>query len=205
MAHELALGRLTERRELARRLHDDAIQVLVSAMWTMTPSDGRDVPATDAERSVELVREAIEELRDCMGDLTSTPVLPGLIIDAISDDVAAARAAGAEVHLSIDDVPREEIRTVVARVLGEALRNVVRHAGAGVVAVTVQVQGGVVVGSVVDDGVGADDDDVTRALASGHVGLLVSRALVESIGGTFTFGRNRTDGTSLQFTVPLQP
>ena len=111
---------------------------------------------------------------------------------------------GRRCNCTIDDVPREEIRTVAARVLGEALRNVVRHAGAGVVAVTLQVQGGVVVGSVVDDGVGADDDDVTRALASGHVGLLMSRALVESIGGTFAFGRNGTGGTFLEFRVPLQ-
>jgi signal transduction histidine kinase len=204
MAHELARGRLAERRELARRLHDDAIQVLVSAMWAVAPSDGRDVLAVDAERGVDLIREAIDHLRSCLGDLTSPPVLPGLLIDHIAADVEAVRAAGAEVHLYVDDVPREEIRTVAARVIAEGLRNVVRHADAGRVEVRLEVQGNVVTGIVVDDGVGADVDDVSRALAAGHVGLLMSRALVESIGGTFTLGRNRPRGTVLEFELPLQ-
>ena len=203
MAHELARGRLSERRELARRLHDDAIQVLVSAMWAVAPSDGRDVSAADAERGAELIREAIDHLRACLGDLTSPPVLPGLLIDHIAADVEAVRAAGAEVHLYVDDVPREEIRTVAARVIAEGLRNVVRHAGAQRVDVRLEVQGNVVTGIVVDDGVGADVDDVSRALAAGHVGLLMSRALVESIGGTFTLGRNRPRGTVLEFELPL--
>jgi signal transduction histidine kinase len=41
-------------------------------------------------------------------------------------------------------------------------------------------------------------------LVAGHVGLLMSRALVESIGGTFTLGRNRPRGTALEFELPLQ-
>lgn len=203
MAHELARGRLSERRELARRLHDDAIQVLVSAMWAVAPSDGRDVAAADAERGAELIREAIDHLRACLGDLTSPPVLPGLLIDHIAADVEAVRAAGAEVHLYVDDVPREEIRTVAARVIAEGLRNVLRHAGARRVDVRLEVHGDLVTGMVVDDGVGADVDDVSRALAAGHVGLLMSRALVESIGGTFTLGRNRPRGTVLEFELPL--
>jgi signal transduction histidine kinase len=203
MAHELARGRLSERRELARRLHDDAIQVLVSAMWAVAPSDGRDVAAADAERGVELVREAIEHLRSCLGDLTSPPVLPGLLIDHIAFDVEAARAAGVEVHLNVDDLPREELRTVAARVLAEALRNVVRHADASRVDVSLTVHGDDVVGLVVDDGVGVEMDAMSRALQSGHVGLLMSRALVESIGGSFSIERHRPRGTLLEFHLPI--
>jgi signal transduction histidine kinase len=184
-------------------LHDDAIQVLVSAMWAVAPSEGRDVPAVDAARGVALIREAIDHLRACLGDLTSPPVLAGLLIDHIAADVAAVRAAGAEVHLAVDDVPHEEIRTVAARVIAEGLRNVVRHADASRVEVCLQVQGDVVFGTVVDDGVGADVDDVSRALVAGHVGLLMSRALVESIGGSFSLARHRPRGTVLEFRLPI--
>jgi signal transduction histidine kinase len=203
MAHELARGRLAERRELARRLHDDAIQVLVSAMWAVAPSEGRDVQANDAARGVELIREAIDHLRACLGDLTSPPVLAGLLIDHIAADVAAVRAAGAEIHLAVDDVPHEEIRTVAARVITEGLRNVVRHADASRVDVRLEVQGEMVFGMVQDDGVGADVDDVSRALVAGHVGLLMSRALVESIGGSFSLARQRPRGTVLEFRLPI--
>lgn len=205
MAQELARGRVTERRELARRLHDDAIQVLVSAMWAVAPSDGHDVPADDAARGVGLIREAIDHLRSCLGELTSPPVLPGLLIDHIADDVAAARDADLDVHLDVDDVPAEEVRTVAARVIAEGLRNVVRHANATRVDVALHVRDGRVFGRVVDDGVGADLDDVSRALGSGHVGLLMSRALVESVGGSLALSRHRPHGTALEFTVPLAP
>jgi signal transduction histidine kinase len=204
MAHELARGRLAERRELARRLHDDAIQVLVSAMWAISPSDGCDVSAADATRGVELVKEAIEHLRGCLSDLTSPPVLPGLLADALAADVQAVRDAGVDVYVDVADAPREEIRSVAARVLSEGLRNVLRHAQATTASVTLRVEGDHVIGAVADDGIGATGDDLTRALASGHVGLLMSRALVESIDGTWSVGPSGGRGTMIEFRVPIR-
>jgi two-component system NarL family sensor kinase len=89
-------------------------------------------------------------------------------------------------------------------VLSEGLRNVLRHAQATTASVTLRVDGDHVIGAVVDDGVGATGDDLTRALASGHVGLLMSRALVESIDGTWSVGPADGRGTMIEFRVPLR-
>lgn len=206
MARELVRGRVAERRELARRLHDDVVQVLVSAMWAMSPSDGRDVDADSAQRSADLVRLAIEQLRSCLGELTAPVVQPESITDVVEAEMAALRTAGVTTEVSIEEVADEVLRTVVSRVFTEAVRNVHRHSRATHVSVSLHVDGASVVGRVSDNGVGARDDDLTRALAAGHVGLLMSRAMVESIGGTFDVrGRGRSEGTVVAFEAPLWP
>ncbi len=206
MARELVSGRVTERRELARRLHDDVVQVLVSAMWAMSPTDDRDIDAVSAQRSADLVRMAIEQLRDCLGELTAPVAQPTSIREALEPEMELLRAAGVEVEVAIDEVADEELRTVASRVLTEAVRNVHRHARATRVTVSLQANDESVVGRISDNGVGARDDDLTRALAAGHVGLLMSRAMVESIGGSFTFrGKGRSAGTVVEFEAPLWP
>lgn len=206
MARELVRGRVSERRELARRLHDDVVQVLVSAMWAMSPSGDAGIDADAAHRSAELVRMAIEQLRSCLGELTTANVQRESVAAVLETELAPLRSAGIAVETAIDDIADEELRTVATRVLTEAVRNVHRHANATEVQVTLLVQGVSVVGRITDNGVGARDDDLTRALAAGHIGLLMSRAMVESIGGTFAIrGTGRSGGTTVEFEAPLWP
>ena len=205
MAYELALGRESERRSLARRLHDDVVQPLVSASWAISPADGQTaIPAADADRAAEMVRAAIDHLRRCLTELTS-PVQPVVSVsDAISAECDAVRVAGITLTMNVAEVPNEEARGVAARVVNEALRNVVRHAHATAVTVSIDVDDGLVVGAIADNGVGTTEDDLTRALASGHVGLLTSRSLVEAVGGTFAVRRVSTSGgVMVRFTMPL--
>ncbi|MEN9645385.1 MAG: hypothetical protein RL238_2054 [Actinomycetota bacterium] len=206
MARELVRSRVSERRDLARRLHDDVVQVLVSAMWAISPSEKRPVDADTAQRSADLVRMAIDQLRTCLGELTSPPVQRESITAALEVELSALRETGVRIETTIDEVADEELRTVATRVLTEAVRNVVRHARATEVTVTLCTEGEQVVGTITDNGVGARDDDLTRALAAGHVGLLMSRAMVESIGGTFSIhGTTRSGGTTVEFVTPLWP
>jgi PAS domain S-box-containing protein len=205
LTREVVRGRMSERRELARRLHDDVMQVLVSANWSMAPAaDGR-VPADSATRSVELVHMAVEHLRSLLEELTAAPVLLGLLADAVSGEAVAMRSAGMDVTVELAEVPGEEVRTVCTRVLVEGMRNAARHSAATDVSVVLRHIDGAVLGEIVDNGVGASSDDLTVALAAGHVGLLMARAMVESIGGSFAVrGNGRSPGTTLTFRIPLR-
>ena len=206
MARELVRSRVTERRDLARHLHDDVVQVLVSAMWAMSPTDDHPVPAETAQRGADLVRLALDQLRTCLGELTSPTVQREPVATSLEAELSILREAGIEVMSEIAEIADEELRTVVTRVLTEAVRNVHRHARATEVRVTLRVKDERVEGVIADNGVGARDDDLTRALAEGHVGLLMSRAMVESIGGTFDVqGSTRSGGTTVTFEAPLWP
>lgn len=205
MAREMVSARATERRTLARRLHDDVVQVLVSAMWAVSPPEHADsIDAETAARGAELVQLAIEQLRVCLADLTSPVVLPGLLADAVQAEATALRTLGIHVTVTLEELTDEELRTVCTRVLVEAMRNAGRHSKATAVSVALHRDGNEVVGCITDNGVGADADDLTRALASGHIGLLTSRAMVEAVGGVFEVGRTgRSGGTQLRFRLPL--
>ncbi len=205
MAQELVRTRAQERRNLARRLHDDVVQVLVSAVWAVSPPDcGGGIDAAAAQRGADLVRLAIDQLRACLAELTNPVVLPGLLADAVRTEAQELRQLGIVVHADVAELHDEEVRTVCTRVMVEAMRNVGRHSKATAVTVSLAEVDGTVVGCIADNGIGADDDDLTRAVASGHVGVLMSRAMVEALGGTFEVVRtSRSGGTEVRFRVPL--
>ena len=205
LSHQLVRGRVDERRVLARRIHDDVIQVLVSAGWLMAPDSDGVVPTEVAERSVELVQIAVQQLRELLGELTAPPVLLGSLTEAVRAEVESMRAAGVEVRVHLEELLDEELRTVCTRVLMEGMRNAVRHAAATQVEVILRHVDDDVVGQITDNGVGIGNDDLTAALAAGHVGLMMARAMVESIGGVFEFVNNgRSGGTTLAFRIPVR-
>jgi signal transduction histidine kinase len=207
LAHELALRREEERRELAHRLHDDVVQPLISATWAMAPGDdGGAVAAGDAERAVEMVRNAVEHLRRCLVELTAPIREAASMAESIAEECGAVEASGVSLAVRLDEIPNGEVRGVVTRVVNEALRNVRRHSNATAATVSVDLSDGVVVGAVADNGVGASDEDLLRALAAGHVGLLTSRSLVEALGGEFAVRRVSSEGGAMvRFSVPIPP
>jgi two-component system sensor histidine kinase UhpB len=106
-----------------------------------------------------------------------------------------------------DDVvlPRET-ELACYRVAGEAFTNIVTHAHAGHVALSVtRTPGGVDI-RVVDDGRGFDVKPVVRQAAlSGQLGLLGMNERLSQIGGVLTIQSKRGGGTSVVCRVPMPP
>src|SRR5204863_2845981 len=91
-----------------------------------------------------------------------------------------------------------EIEEVLYRIAQEALHNVVKHAGARQVELTVQRRGGAVVLRVRDDGKGFDQ----AAVPDGHLGLAGMRARADKIGAPFAVESRPGEGTTIEVTVP---
>jgi len=106
----------------------------------------------------------------------------------------------------------ETTETLVYRAAQEAVRNIVRHADATVVTLTVARSERAVSGRreqslvmrVRDDGCGFEAGRNT-ARSRGSVGLDLLSALVASHGGTLSVESPPTRGTELILTVPLGP
>ena len=96
----------------------------------------------------------------------------------------------------LDELP-ELLAEDLAAVLGEALANVIKHAYAGTLAVTVRTDGGVLTLRVADDGVGPNDEPT-----SGR-GLADMQARAEARGGSFGIEPNDPLGARLTWSVPL--
>ena len=159
-----------ERRRIARDLHDGVVQDLAAVSYSLSAAaEGAPAPF-DAE-----LREAAAETRHGIGQLRTLLVEiypPELhragLAAALADLLAGCEARGIKTHLDVD--PEVELgpasEALFFRVAQEALRNVVKHAGATNVELKVGRANGRVQLLVADDGSGFD-----QAQGDGHFGL----------------------------------
>lgn len=210
---EEALRRLDEERiRIAREVHDivahslSIVTVQAGAAAALLPEhpDG-------ARESIENVRatgkQALSELRSMLDVLRTgegeLPFEPEADLGRIEALVAGIRDTGLEVDLvtSGDLAATPAYASVSAyRIVQEALTNVVRHAHASAVRVTVDVAADTLKLFVADDGPGGD---ATSDGDSGH-GLRGMRERVEALGGRFSAGPGEAGGFTVTAAIPLK-
>jgi signal transduction histidine kinase len=145
------------------------------------------------------LRTTLEVLRD-HGPLDERGPLPGL--DGLPDLAATARAAGAEVDLSVGTgagVPAT-VGAAAYRIVQEALTNAVRHGGRADLTVRVGVheREGALCVDITDDGAGTGD-------GTPGFGLVGMRERVRSVGGTLDAGPlEERAGYAVSAVLPLR-
>lgn len=199
-----------ERARIARELHD-VIGHSISVMGVQAGAVRRRlVPGQEQERealeAVERVgRDAVAEMQRLLGFLRDdsensvTGALPTL--QRVDELVAQLRAAGLDVDLrlqaNVGDLPPG--RALAAfRVVQEALTNVLKHAPAAHVQVTVRQAAGELQIDVVDDGQPSAGDPWAR----GGYGLVAMRERVTMYGGTLDAGRRPEGGFAVSARLP---
>ncbi|MEA2159011.1 MAG: hypothetical protein QOD66_1391 [Solirubrobacteraceae bacterium] len=200
--------REAERRRIARDLHDEALQGLTYAISRAQAPAGSDeavdrltdlVPAL--ERVSAQVRGAIFDLR--MAGEHNQP-LPDLLRSLVA--LHAAMADGCEITLEVGEgVPADPVSTVgtqLLRILGEALNNARRHAGANEVKVRVWASSRRVCAEVSDDGRGTETKLSAGTSATGLTGM---RERAELMGGHLDIFSELGVGTTVRVELPLGP
>ena len=193
----------TERRALARELHDEIGQSLSAILMETEGAECDDLPAPArqhldsikglAEKTVEQVRDLALLLRPSMlDDLGLTPALNWHARET-------SKRTGLDVVVSadeaIDSLP-DEHRTCIYRLVQEAVNNAVRHANARTVEVEVRKEHQKVEVTVQDDGAGFD----TRFLRG--LGLLGMEERVRRLGGRLTIASEPGRGTRVHAVLP---
>ncbi len=190
-----------ERRRLANWLHDGAVQNLLVVGQDLGEAENGDASALHRARSI--LRETIPQMRNVLIDLhpgllTSTGLAPAL--RALAE--AQARHASFKATVTVDEDAEGIQDQLLLSLARELLINVVKHAQAGEVAVTVRrLRGGVSL-EVSDDGRGFDPARRVQALADGHIGLASSSERVESLGGRIEVDSRPGGGTRVQVVIP---
>jgi two-component system, NarL family, sensor histidine kinase DevS len=198
---------LSDRDRIARDLHDLVIQRLFAGALTLQSTLGHveDRPKERIQRVVDDLDDTIKVIRSTIYGLRESDrsLAGGLRAKLVA---AADRAAGAlgfapalrMTGLLDTDVPGEYAEHLLA-VLGEALSNAARHAGATAVDVTVEVTGPTLRLKVADNGRGIDPTVTRRS------GLANLRKRAEVLSGTFDVaaGKGKGRGTVLTWAVPL--
>jgi len=203
-AGELASSQ--ERAHLARELHASVTQALFS-MTLITRStellvDRDPVAAREKLASLrDFQREALAEMRALIfelrpGNLEADGLLPALRTHA----GALQGRIGLPIVVTSDLAERLPLalEEVIYRIAQEALHNVVKHAAARQVELSLTRRGGLVVLRIRDDGKGFD----ATAVPDGHLGLAGMRARAEKIGAGFSVDARPGAGTTIEVTVP---
>jgi signal transduction histidine kinase len=181
----------SERRRWARELHDQTLQSLAGLRVLLAASHGQG----DADTKDEAIGQAIEDLAVEIDNLRGiiSDLRPSLLDDlglrpALEALMKRRRDAGLEIdhELVLPDPKRDqdaalapELETTVYRLVQESLTNVVKHAQATSVRVSVRLSDGEVTVEVRDNGVGFDPGAHTSGF-----GLAGMRERVYLAGGT---------------------
>ena len=104
----------------------------------------------------------------------------------------------------IDNLFSQEGQIIIYRIFQEALTNIVKHAGAGHVYVTVQRQSDHVIFSVEDDGNGFNMESVfTRQAPEKGLGLAAMDERIRMLKGFLEIKSSKGRGTKITFILPI--
>lgn len=194
-----------ERQQLSEQLHDGALQYVLAARLDLDDvRDGTDAAAL--ERIDDALQRTAQLLRSTVGELHPA-VLQQVGLPGALQDVAAMAAERGGFQVRIDDggwpagrrTPVDGLLFGTAR---ELLANVVKHASARRVVVTVAHDGARATLAVRDDGVGFPPGELERKLADGHIGVASHRARIDAAGGALTYAPTPAGGTTATVVVP---
>ena len=197
-----------EAKRIAHVLHDQAGQLLTSVNLALAELAQKlpDEAQPKLERVASLLDHTGEQLRHISHELR--PVFLddfGLVpaLEFLAQGISQRVPLAISIAASLPCRAPAPIETVLYRVLQEALTNVVKHAEASHVTVTLMQHDGTLHCSIADDGVGFDPSDGTLARARPCLGLIGIRERIAALGGTSVVSSRRGQGTTLSLTVPL--
>lgn len=192
-----------ERRRLARELHDEIGQQLTILRLQLEKL----APASDDEHvaaAIDAVATLTRQVRSLSLDLRPSMLDDlGLVPTLRWYATHASAVAGFRLALKIEEsLPRlsPQIETLCFRVAQEATTNVMRHANATTLSVSLFRHRGLLVLEVVDDGCGFD----TTADSGASAGLLGMRERAALSGAGLDIRSTPGKGTRLRLSLPLK-
>jgi ligand-binding sensor domain-containing protein/signal transduction histidine kinase len=203
-----------ERKRLGRELHDSISQELFAAsitadvlpqLWELDPQDGQQALG-DIQR---LTRSALAEMRTLLVELRPAALARAPLHELLDHLITAAGAkSNATIVAQLDPAPPlpEEVQVALYRIAQEALNNMIKHAHARRIDITLQVAPHAPAGSerwrgqlwlcVADDGRGFEPDHA----APGRFGLESMRERAALIGAALRLTSQPGQGTQVAVT-----
>ncbi len=211
LSRRLVAVQETERRHIARELHDEIGQSLTVAelnLQATLQSLDHDALAPRLKESLEVVERVLEQVHDL-----SLNLRPSMLDDLGLEPALRwylnrqAKLAGLRARFRMDALEHRldpVIETECFRVAQEALTNVARHARANAVTMELYQENGCIHLRVCDDGVGFDVAAVLERAAQGaSLGVLSMQERAALVGGGLEY-MSGPQGTEIHAWFPLR-
>jgi signal transduction histidine kinase len=186
-----------ERQRLAAYLHDEPLQLLVAAQQEL--QEARAGSAEAIELAARHIGDAVGDLRQTIAHVHPLPLEQvglGALLPAVTRQLCRGRL---ESSVCIEPTLCVVDDGLVYSLARELVTNVVKHAEAGRLELTLGAREGRVVLQVADDGVGFDQAAVP---VDGHVGLALAAHRARAAGGELTVESAPGGGTRVRVCLP---
>ena len=202
-----------EKRKIARDLHDETSQLLVSlhahleAAIATLPGDVKKAEAllrkaqTISTTILDEIHELIYQLRPAVLDDLGLMAAISSLGDSLLKEVGvkvSTKITGKAKRLS------PSLEVVIFRIVQEGFNNIAKHARANEATVGVHFQKDSIKVSIKDNGTGFDVQEAMSSKNRSHgMGLFGMRERIELVGGSLVIKSNPGRGTEITLEVPL--
>lgn len=212
LSRRLVDAQESERRRIARDLHDDTGQDLLALKTSLelTQKDLAGVSEDTRERLRDVVTmtdETLEKLRTIAHGLRP-PILDTVGLNAALDGLCKSFAHRTRITVVYNgmDCPRfsNSIDICLYRILQEGLANCAKHGHATHVEVELKQTERAIQLSILDNGRGFDPDSTPEDLVAPGIGLIDMKERLEPFGGVLHIHSYTGTGTRLIASIPLE-
>lgn len=210
LSRQLITTQETERRHLARELHDEVGQMLTAIKMNLRRAQRASDTSVQSflEDNVQMVDQAISQVRNLSLRLRP-PQLDELGLVAALHWLVKLQAQNGRFVEQLDVELGEvtistDLATVCFRIVQEALTNAVRHGQPNNVQIKLRATNDELYLLVQDDGIGFNVHEARKRAASGaSLGLLSMQERVSLVNGRLTIDSAPGQGTKIQTWFPL--
>jgi signal transduction histidine kinase len=197
-----------ERTRLARRIHDDLGQALtimkIDISWVRNQLDPKEYAVAEklesllwqTDETIHKIHKVCQDLRPAMLDDFGLAAA----VEYEAEEFQKRTGIACTVDCALDEVHLDKKKTVVFRILQEALTNVIRHASASKVDVRAHIESSRLIFEIQDNGKGIPKSAISAPNSFGLIGI---RERAHTLGGDVSITGSPGAGTLLRVVLPL--
>lgn len=197
-----------ERQRIARDLHDGVGQMMSATKMNLSSFESEiNFENKEQQRSFEkiisLVDESCREIRSVSHNMMPNSLLKNNLAAAVRDFIDKLDKKKLEIQLyteGLDEKLDSNIEVVLYRVIQECVNNVIRHAGATTLDISITKEKDGISATIEDNGKGFDTKGTENFEG---IGLKNIRTRVEYLKGTVDFDSSPGRGTLVALFVPF--
>jgi PAS domain S-box-containing protein len=199
-----------ERTRISREIHDELGQALTALKLDLSLTRRSLVSGGLAEQSAKVheIERAVNRIIRTVRKI-ATDLRPGILdelgvgaaIEWVAKDFQNRTGVGCKVTIKVVEMISDTVlSTAIFRIVQEALTNVMRHAAASQVNVSLEKKDDTLIVEVRDNGIGIME---RRIFDSNSLGLIGIRERVHLLGGEAVISGKPGEGTLVRVTVPI--
>ena len=205
-SEQIIKGQETERKRIAQELHDGLGGILTGLKFTFTNMESNYIVKSEQvksfQKAIEQIDFAIEEMRKIAHNMMPEALSNLGLQESIEDIVSSVEKQSdikfiADIHID-ENIP-DDVSLQCYRIIQEAINNIIKHADASTVFLSIYTEEQGINISIEDNGKGFDPNQTTEGM-----GVQGMHNRVSFLGGTMDISARPREGVSIAIRIPYK-